>query len=131
MRPTIAECAGCKHSNKGYVDWQSACMNCSSDMLHPGRPSNYEESHISVTSSAESLPADQCLASDSVHTPARSRTYSHKRLKPCPFCGGKAKLSRWEAIHEYSVFCTKCNAVAGDYEDTEEKAIERWNKRFV
>jgi len=39
-------------------------------------------------------------------------------------------MSSWKQLSEYSVYCTKCGAVAGDYEDTEEKAIDRWNKRF-
>lgn len=53
-----------------------------------------------------------------------------RRLRPCPFCGGRAAMSSWKQLSEYSVYCTKCGAVAGDYEDTEEKAIARWNKRF-
>lgn len=79
-----------------------------------GRPSNYEATQITVTSKADiAVPTDE--KSDD--------------LKPCPFCGGKAILSSWELLHEHSVSCSRCHAVSGDYEDTREKAIMRWNRR--
>lgn len=50
-------------------------------------------------------------------------------LKPCPFCGGKARMSAWVKVGEYSAYCTKCGATAGDYRATEAEAVEAWNRR--
>lgn len=49
-----------------------------------------------------------------------------KKLKPCPFCGGKAIANP----HYKTTFlgCSKCLACA-DYGDTLEEAAENWNKR--
>ena len=53
-------------------------------------------------------------------------------LKPCPFCGGEAKL---EHLSKSSmVYCLSCKAssklieYAPDYA-SDEKAIEAWNRR--
>ena len=50
------------------------------------------------------------------------------KLKPCPFCGGDAEITKW---HEgYFVECKeqRCGGTIGAYK-TEEKAIEAWNTR--
>lgn len=47
------------------------------------------------------------------------------KLKPCPFCGGKALL--WGFIG-YVVKCTLCGVETIIYE-TEEEATEAWNRR--
>ena len=53
-------------------------------------------------------------------------------LKPCPFCGGEAKIkSRYYRaidIYDYSGVCQECNA-SMDVKDTEAEAIEAWNTR--
>ena len=52
-------------------------------------------------------------------------------LKPCPFCGGKAKLEDMGFPHH--VFCTKCSARItgqGFAEDGEKDAILKWNRRI-
>lgn len=57
-----------------------------------------------------------------------------ERLKPCPFCGGNAKIYSGEQnflIYKqkcYSVFCELCKC-ATQYEGTEKEAVEDWNKR--
>ena len=48
-------------------------------------------------------------------------------LKPCPFCGGEAKLRAF--YKDYCVYCTRCNASTMKYSPTETKAIEAWNRR--
>ena len=46
-------------------------------------------------------------------------------LKPCPFCGGKARLDI--DLEWYYVYCTKCQAqVEGDWRA---EAIKMWNRR--
>lgn len=48
-------------------------------------------------------------------------------LKPCPFCGGEAKLYKaksWEIFVE----CTSCHTDSAIFYDVE-KAIEAWNRR--
>lgn len=49
-------------------------------------------------------------------------------LKCCPFCGSKAKLVNYSGIHY--VRCQNCLA-SSDITDTEEKAVQLWNKRHV
>jgi len=56
-------------------------------------------------------------------------------LKPCPFCGGKARIryssfwNRW--CREWAVECETCKTIAGDrYKDTEEEAISVWQRRY-
>lgn len=59
---------------------------------------------------------------------------SEIKLKPCPFCGGEAKVGY--AINDYNrwgVSCNTCGCVVevgfGDYEDTMEEAVKAWNRR--
>ena len=47
-------------------------------------------------------------------------------LKPCPFCGGEAKL--YDAYGPYIVECGNCRAANGRF-PYEKKAIEHWNTR--
>lgn len=60
-------------------------------------------------------------------------------LKPCPFCGGEAKLDigeDWDVdmYNEpyptacYSVVCKGCGTMNG-YFETESEATELWNRR--
>ena len=51
-----------------------------------------------------------------------------EELKPCPFCGGDAEITKW---HEgYFVECKKqrCGGTIGAYK-AKQKAIEAWNTR--
>lgn len=54
-------------------------------------------------------------------------------LKPCPFCGGKAKVIRSHVCldNKYYAVCENDNCQAAICVDSEtrEKAIELWNKR--
>lgn len=53
-------------------------------------------------------------------------------LKPCPFCGSrKSKLGAYEGVGEsiHFVICLGCQA-DGPVRNTEEAAIEAWNRRF-
>lgn len=59
---------------------------------------------------------------------------SEIKLKPCPFCGGEAKVGY--AINDYNrwgVSCNICGCVVevgfGEYDDTPEEAIKAWNRR--
>lgn len=46
-------------------------------------------------------------------------------LKPCPFCGGKAKIVKTYTIW---VKCINCHASANCH-STEREAAEAWNRR--
>ena len=54
-----------------------------------------------------------------------------KKLKPCPFCGGKAEIMKMGYPHW--IYCLKCGARVHGYvteTKTNEKAsIEAWNRR--
>lgn len=55
-----------------------------------------------------------------------------KPLKPCPFCGGKAEMliSEYEdSRKEYLVACTECDGMVECWRETEEEAVEQWNRR--
>lgn len=55
-----------------------------------------------------------------------------QKLKPCPFCGGRAYLSE-RMNGGYYVECESingCLAESGNY-DTKGQAIEAWNRRAV
>jgi len=50
-------------------------------------------------------------------------------LKPCPFCGGKAKIYKYAGsdIRTRYIMCTCCGM--GTDRMREEEAIEKWNRR--
>lgn len=55
-------------------------------------------------------------------------------LKPCPFCGGKAKLMHYKIKSDdwWYVACEACEVALDPLyfgEQDKEQAIERWNKR--
>lgn len=54
-----------------------------------------------------------------------------EQLKPCPFCGGNAKIMRAECIyfHIYWARCTECNAEINAPETDVKQAIDAWNRR--
>lgn len=53
------------------------------------------------------------------------------KLKPCPFCGSKAKMERTPINLYYYVICTnlECDATVGRFQPTEEEAVAVWNRR--
>lgn len=53
------------------------------------------------------------------------------KLKPCPFCGGEAKLysAGFTMTKIYAVECMKCNVMYPLIFADEGVAIEKWNKR--
>lgn len=57
---------------------------------------------------------------------------TEEKLKPCPFCGGKAETDygcfRYES---FFVYCLDCGAYLCDPNiDSEKGVIEKWNKRI-
>lgn len=57
-----------------------------------------------------------------------------EKLKPCPFCGGKVKISNGYNIdfnnrsHEFFfAICLECGARGSDG-NTEKEAAEKWNR---
>lgn len=55
-------------------------------------------------------------------------------LKPCLFCGSKAKIVPYDSIRFfenilYRVKCTKCYASNFKLLPTQEQAAEAWNRR--
>ena len=56
------------------------------------------------------------------------------KLKPCPFCGGKAYVRTHIYYggfsHTYCVQCHICGAQGSQFYDTEKDAIEAWNRRI-
>jgi hypothetical protein len=53
---------------------------------------------------------------------------SDTELKPCPFCGGKAKVSLF--LGNYCVTCCDClGSIVPDKGMTKDYAIKAWNRR--
>lgn len=50
-----------------------------------------------------------------------------EKLKPCPFCGGKAQVYQDYTSH-YLVQCTKCGITTLHYGDTQSPK-DVWNRR--
>lgn len=50
-------------------------------------------------------------------------------LKPCPFCGGQANVIEYLFHGLYGVKCQKCKAETYQFYESEEEAIEAWNRR--
>ena len=53
-------------------------------------------------------------------------------LKPCPFCGSKAKLEVWfdEMDELFAIKCQKCAAMSDSWDrPRKENAITEWNTR--
>jgi len=59
------------------------------------------------------------------------------KLKPCPFCGGtniKLYSEKDETIHGFFHFCDDCDCrvkIESRLFDTDEEAIDMWNKRTI
>ena len=53
------------------------------------------------------------------------------KLKPCPFCGGKAEAWTDPCFRVWKVFCTECGAECGVniLSNTDENADVLWNRR--
>ena len=51
-----------------------------------------------------------------------------KKLKPCPFCGGKAEILNYSE-DEWLVHCVICDGMVERWRKTEKEAIEQWNRR--
>lgn len=49
-------------------------------------------------------------------------------LKPCPFCGGEAKIFKMASDQLKMVVCSDCMAQSGLFL-TDNEAIEAWNRR--
>ena len=52
-----------------------------------------------------------------------------EKLKPCPFCGGDAKMYNDCDTFLGYVYCPKCRGRAGYECQTNDEAIAAWNKR--
>ena len=52
-----------------------------------------------------------------------------KKLNPCPFCGGEAKIVRFYGHCYQTVGCRKCDVQIN--RDTKKQAIAAWNKRVT
>ena len=54
---------------------------------------------------------------------------SNKELKPCPFCGGEAKVMGSDSDPFFMVVCLKCGLKAKWYHDLRDEATIHWNER--
>ena len=54
------------------------------------------------------------------------------KIKPCPFCGGGAKVivHKFHGLSDsFGVECTQCKTQGWQFYDSEEVAVKKWNKR--
>jgi len=56
------------------------------------------------------------------------------KLKPCPFCGGKASLKHVDpyltASYEIIISCNQCSIAITDDFEKEQELIKFWNTRY-
>ena len=50
-----------------------------------------------------------------------------EKLKPCPFCGGEAKIMKMGYPHW--VYCLECGAKVHGGTTSEKDSIKAWNRR--
>ena len=50
-------------------------------------------------------------------------------LRPCPFCGGKVRLSTADRGASFAVWCGGCGGTDGGEYLSKESAIKHWNHR--
>lgn len=50
-----------------------------------------------------------------------------EKLKPCPFCGGEAKIMKMGYPHY--IYCLKCGAKVHGGTTSEKDSIKAWNRR--
>lgn len=50
-----------------------------------------------------------------------------EKLKPCPFCGGEAKIMKMGYPHW--VYCCECGAKVHGRTNDEKDSIKAWNRR--
>lgn len=52
-------------------------------------------------------------------------------LKPCPFCGGRARIKKLVVFQGFAVTCEKCGADVYFYEKefSQSETIIAWNRR--
>jgi len=50
------------------------------------------------------------------------------KLKPCPFCGGKALFHQWGSSDKFCIYCENGCCERGDYK-TRAIAFAAWNRR--
>ena len=74
-----------------------------------------------------------CLTAINRFAKRKVLTMAEYKLKPCPFCGGKAKFVY--EMPQGTMVCQKCGARVAIFSDAYEqgdckdKAIEAWNRR--
>jgi len=54
------------------------------------------------------------------------------KLKPCPFCGGEAKINIHRFVglsNSYGVECKECMTQSNQFFGTVKAATEAWNRR--
>lgn len=51
------------------------------------------------------------------------------KLKPCPFCNGKANTFEWGISPTFSIGCESCQATVSFNIEDKNKAIKTWNTR--
>lgn len=57
-----------------------------------------------------------------------------EELKPCPFCGGEAKVIKIpRGDRKYVAICENdlCMASVGNFSCTREDAVRKWNRRVT
>lgn len=51
-------------------------------------------------------------------------------LKPCPFCGGEAKITKNEDGYAWSIYCNYCfSEMNTNYSQRKNMLIRNWNRR--
>lgn len=64
------------------------------------------------------------------HCEIRKSQLPQPQLKPCPFCGWEAKITKNEDGYAWSIYCDNCYAEMNTgYSHNKNDLIDNWNRR--
>lgn len=141
--PRTKFCDACAYMHQPEISARCCCVACHGDDVpawaqRMTTPPSSEKTGEGRSASGSTGARTSVACDPSLPTPAPSPA---SPVKPCPFCGGPARLVSHESSevtnYWYEVHCDKCGAMGpsadcewdGNSEHAKRDAIEAWNRR--